>query len=680
MSDDPKTMDNKDLEGFLYEPAISELRPEFMQFVERLCKTENPDIAITDDDHLGPFREMVAELAGHPVEQDRIRLYLSESLLVDLVAQGWVPKIQNDNLRLEPIGPANDSKEDRKKRIRSGHLVERDAQLAEPSVSRFISDMERKRLTKSGWHSIFSLMRDGVELGAALAEAAAIHDERLRDESLANIIRPYIQFVNAEDYCEKTGLRLMDIWRYFRHTWTTAYRSIPGRNFQILIRDAAAENHPVIGIAALGSSVVQSDVRDEWIGWKTDQIIERIKAKPSKRYAKWLGSNIDSMIAGIYIDDLLEQGSLHLIDIEYPTEKILVRLAEIARTERERHQRFPDAARHKAANMTDATVCEEKARSHLFRYKRCVLLAELLLARRLFRDYGLDNPTSSKLRKAVGAKDFLRSLRRVIRRIRSEKVGISMMDIIVCGSAAPYSEILGGKLVSMMLASPEISTYYWQKYEGQVSVIASSMAGRPIMRDPTLVFLGTTSLYDVNASQYNRIKIPADQIGGATGKSIDYARIGRSKGYGSFHFSKATIALAEALTARHGTGRKVNSIFGEGVNPLMRKVRDALDIIELPDDRIVKHGNRRLVYGISLVSNVCNFLIGLDKKPKYLFPQRNPSITTQRISAYWRRRWLSMRIQNCDVLKRLERHTLAHPISHGARVRPPKRNEDLFSD
>lgn len=34
----------------------------------------------------------------------------------------------------------------------------------------------------------------------------------------------------------------------------------------ILVRDAAAANHPVMGIAALGSAVVQQTVRDEWIG------------------------------------------------------------------------------------------------------------------------------------------------------------------------------------------------------------------------------------------------------------------------------------------------------------------------------------------------------------------------------------------------------------------------------
>src|SRR4051812_28501983 len=47
---------------------------------------------------------------------------------------------------------------------------------------------------------------------------------------------------------EFTGLRLMDVWRYFRHTWTNQYTSVPGRTMVFLVRDRASENHPVIGI------------------------------------------------------------------------------------------------------------------------------------------------------------------------------------------------------------------------------------------------------------------------------------------------------------------------------------------------------------------------------------------------------------------------------------------------
>ena len=64
---------------------------------------------------------------------------------------------------------------------------------------------------------------------------------------------PYLQFVTATARCEYTGLRLLDVWRYVRHTWANPYESIPGRSLQILVRDAAAENHPVMGIAALSS-------------------------------------------------------------------------------------------------------------------------------------------------------------------------------------------------------------------------------------------------------------------------------------------------------------------------------------------------------------------------------------------------------------------------------------------
>ena len=67
MSENPKTINEKDLGGFLYEPAIGELRPEFMRFVQRLCRTGESDAAITDGDHLEAFRERVVELAVHPV-------------------------------------------------------------------------------------------------------------------------------------------------------------------------------------------------------------------------------------------------------------------------------------------------------------------------------------------------------------------------------------------------------------------------------------------------------------------------------------------------------------------------------------------------------------------------------------------------------------------------------------
>jgi hypothetical protein len=67
-------------------------------------------------------------------------------------------------------------------------------------------------------------------------------------------------------------------------------------------------------------------------------------------------------------------------------------------------------------------------------------------------------------------------------------------------------------------------------------------------------------------------------LGGHSAR-ICYYDLGTSEGFGSFQFGKETIRLSDALLGRSKNGRKVNSIFGEGVNPLMRKVLEALDFV-----------------------------------------------------------------------------------------------------
>jgi hypothetical protein len=83
-----------------------------------------------------------------------------------------------------------------------------------------------------------------------------------------------------------------------------------------------------------------------------------------------------------------------------------------------------------------------------------------------------------------------------------------MMDIIVCGAVAPYGAILGGKLVSMLMCSPEVVQMYSKKYEKAQSIIASSMSGKGIIREPKLVLLNTTSLYGSNSSHTIGLKSP----------------------------------------------------------------------------------------------------------------------------------------------------------------------------
>jgi hypothetical protein len=255
-----------------------------------------------------------------------------------------------------------------------------------------------------------------------------------------------------------------------------------------------------------------------------------------------------------------------------------------------------------------------------------------------------------------------------------------MMDITVCGAVAPYNHLIGGKLVSLLMASPDVVHAYNHRYRKASSVIASSIAGKPVQRKPHLVLLGTTSLYGAGASQYNRLRIPADVAGGRPGDVVEFKELGKTVGYGSYHFSAATMEAIEPVVRRLQRGRPVNSIFGEGVNPKLRKVRGALDVVGLPSDLLLQHGSPRIVYAIPVASNFREVLLGRSRNPAYKLP--NASIATEGIANYWRERWLAKRIERADVIDNVATHALTYPITHGARVVLPELPEEadtLFS-
>ena len=197
------------------------------------------------------------------------------------------------------------------------------------------------------------------------------------------------------------------------------------------------------------------------------------------------------------------------------------------------------------------------------------------------------------------------------------------------------------------------------------------MAGRPIYRAPKLVLLGTTSLYSVNPSQYNRLRIEAGEVGGEPGGCMCFQRLGQSEGFGSYHLSQETVREIEALLAQSHPGTRVNSIFGEGVNPRLRKLRAGVDMLGLNSNALLNHRSARVVYSVSLASNFREVLLGLTSRPRYIFPQAHPQEVTRSIADFWMKRWLAGRIMNESVLEKLPAHSLTHPIQHGARVALP---------
>lgn len=649
----------------LFRPHVAQQRGArdlLTKTAQRLSKTDPESVEQIRACVLQQVDELDVEEAA------ALQLRIALSSLSDLRAHDWEIAVDRagDVRVAHPDRTGLDPRE-HKRHVRDSLLVERDAQLAEPATRRFVSSLERQREHGPKFRSVFDLMRDGTELAAALERVREVPRGPERTEALRATIDPYVQVVESGMKCEHTGLDLQDIWRYFRHTWATPYRSVPGRQISFLVRDRAVDYRPVIGIGSLASSVVQQERRDRWIGWHPDVFLESLEADEYRGWSRWLLDRLEEMIDEIYVEDLHAEGILDTDTLSNPQSETIERLREVSRKARESHRLYRQEEQHKSAGTAADVDWRAQAETFLFRSKRTGRLADLLRARRDLNEAGLTKGSPDRLRRAARTSAGKRAIRTVLRFVKAAHVGIDMMDISVCGAVDPYRPLLGGKLVSLLLASPDIVKAYGDRYRGASSIIASSMAGEALNRPPHLVLLMTTSLYSVAAAQYNRLKVRPEDHGGQG--TLQYQDLEHTAGYGSYHFSQTTVDAMEVLLARSDRGREVNSIFGEGVNPRLRKIRAALEAVGLPSDHLLKHGSKRIVYAVPLASNFRDILIGRARRPKYHL-ERSPE-GTQRLVDFWFDRWLTKRIDREGVLERVARHTTSYPVEHGARVPLP---------
>lgn len=623
------------------------------------------------------IRERCAAAASKSRARERQVLLAASLLLGDLRLQGWMIRIRARKVFVQPAEEVQSDRSAEKERVRRQELIKRDAQLARDSVREFVRSMERPSLFNDKRVSIFSLMRDGRELAEAL-RGAREHSNNGWADALRRVIDPYIQVIHSShEMCSLTGLNLLEVWRYFRHTWTNQHTTVPGRNMMFLVRDAAATNHPIVGIGSLSSPIVQLRERDRWIGWQSEAFLDQVTSKPTGKVARWLVRVVDQAVREIYVSDFIQDGILGRHHLLNPSDEVVRQLYRLGATERKLHHRFVRPQQHKrrGVDRSQRKYWRERARLHLFRSKRALALARFLEARRVLRRHFGSRPTSAGLKALAESYEGREVIRKLLKKAKADRIGIAVADISVCGAVQPYNAVLGGKLAAMLAASPEIVIEYERRYARAESEIASSMAGRPIIRKPHLVLLGTTSLYGVGSSQYNRVKIPCEVIGGRSGEVVRFEELGRSEAFGTSQYLDETIEALAQLVSQGADGQRVNSIFGEGVSPKLRKVRAGLDSLNFPSELLLRHHRHRIIYAVSLVRNLFDYLVGLQRKPAYVFPRTPPKDSTRQIVEWWRDRWLRHRIISDEVLESVARHTLVRPVRHGARVALPGSEE-----
>jgi len=272
-----------------------------------------------------------------------------------------------------------------------------------------------------------------------------------------------------------------DLSRIFRYYWSSPYSEYVGRRIRLLIRDEGIDSSPIIGIAALGSSIIHIPDRDKWIGWDKE--------------------------------------------------------------------------------------------------------------------------------------------------IRTNNI-VYTMDAYVLGALPPYNYLLGGKLVSYILASNEVREIYKEKYKDKTTIIRGRKAH-------DLVCIFTTSLYG-DSSQYNRLRFK---------NRLLYIPIGYTSGHGTLHISNETFSAMQQLLVEKGI--MITNRFGDGPNWRMRVIRTASDIIGFDSDILLRHSFRRGIYAVPLANNFRSFLLGKADRPIYY------NLPLETLVKFWKERWLNMRKRNINVINKI---------------------------
>lgn len=539
-----------------------------------------------------------------------------------------------------------------------------DEQLDQPSVRDFLRRMEQGTRAKG---SVLELAANSSELGDRLAPAlSAIGEAKV--EALRSAVRPYLQRATGE-LDPHTRIPLRDLWRYFRFSWSIPQTPVPGRQLLYLVRDAAHPKHAVMGIAALNNSPLEmGEVRETFIGWHRVAVAKRFLdarafgAEALRAELDWIRGRIEVSLGEVEWTNLVTPE-----EVARPNAGVVARLRglnnafarrredllrEIATGERDTFV-SADWVDEAAPPVDDGVLLLEAkasadermhvARKHLVAKKRAHALGRLLQARIILEEHADVLTDPARVAAALDLDGIKSALNIVVEALKGRRAGANILEITTCGAIGAYAPLLGGKLVALLMMSPEIGADYRATYDAP-SIISSQMLNRPVVRDAALVYLGTTSLYRHGSSQYNRLRLPAGTVA-PDQPELRYLPIGETTGFGTIQFSPETSRAIDALLSHRRAWKDVNSVFGEGTSPKLRKLKQGMRLIGFNPDRMLRHQQHRLIYAVPLSPASRDWLLERDVAlPSYLKHPAAYRDGTEAIAEFWRRRWLAPRL------------------------------------
>ena len=195
-----------------------------------------------------------------------------------------------------------------------------------------------------------------------------------------------------------------------------------------------------------------------------------------------------------------------------------------------------------------------------------------------------------------------------------------VMDAFVLGAVPPYSQLLCGKLVALLVASNEVRDVFRKKYADRVSLIRNRTLASQLVSLTTTSALGRSSIY-------NRLKFRGREI---------FHSVGFTQGSGEFHFANGLYAALHDYAMRHCDPTAKNSLWGTGFRNRRELVKKCLPKLGLSSEWLY-HGVKREIFVIPLAENVRQVLRGEESQPVW-YDQ-----SVDELFEWFRDRWLLRR-------------------------------------
>ncbi len=206
-----------------------------------------------------------------------------------------------------------------------------------------------------------------------------------------------------------------------------------------------------------------------------------------------------------------------------------------------------------------------------------------------------------------------------------------VMDAFALGAVPPYSNLLCGKLVAMLVASNEIRQAFLSKYSGKESLIAQKKL------EASLALITTTSALG-RSSIYNRLKFEDRPL---------YISVGFTRGSGEFHFTNGLYDALVEFANEHCKATAKQPKWGVGFRNRREVLKKCLPQLGLSADWLY-HGIQREIFVIPLAQNTCEFLRSTDSE---LISHNLP---VDDIFSFFRERWLLPRAATNDAYRNWE--------------------------